>query len=184
MDGPAASAPVDCRLSEAAGTIELVTPRLKLRRARADDLGALHAVLSHPDAMRYWSTAPHGDIEQTRAWLADMIAALPGESDDFVVEFEGRVIGKAGCWRIPEIGFILHPDAWGQGLAREAVAAAIDHAFAAFPIATILADVDPRNAASLALLAALGFKEAGRARRTFKIAGEWFDSVYLERHRG
>lgn len=162
----------------------IVTPRLKLRRARPGDLGALHAVLSHSDAMRYWSTAPHDDIEQTRAWLADMIAAQPSESDDFVIELEGRVIGKAGCWRIPEIGFILHPDVWGRGLAHEALVAVIAHAFAAFPIAGILADVDPRNAASLALLARLGFTETHRARRTFKIAGEWCDSVYLELPRG
>ncbi len=158
---------------------DLVTPRLRLRRARPDDLDALHVVLSHPAAMRYWSTPPHRDRDQTAAWLQGMIAASPQQSDDYVIEHEGAVIGKAGCWRLPEIGYILHPDVWGQGLAREALTAVIAHVFAAHPVAAIEADVDPRNAASLGLLGRLGFVETGRALRTFNVGGEWCDSVYL-----
>ena len=41
------------------------------------------------------------------------------------------------------------------------------------------AAVDPRNHRCLALLTQLGFKETGRAERTFCIGGEWSDSVYL-----
>ena len=158
---------------------EIVTPRLRLRRARADDLAAVYAILTHPDAMRFWSTPPHRDLEQTRAWLADMIGADPALSDDFVIERDGDVIGKAGCWRLPEIGYILHPDHWGQGLAREALTAAIVHVFASFSLDAIEADVDPRNTRSLGLLARLGFTETGRADRTIQVAGEWCDSVYL-----
>ena len=158
---------------------EILTPRLRLRRARAGDLQALHEVYSQPRAMRYWSTPPHLDLEQTRVWLDSMIQAPPDSSDDYVVEHDGRVIGKAGCWRVPEIGYILHPDAWGQGLAREALTAVIDHAFAGFPIPAIIADVDPRNAASLRLLGRLGFLETHRAARTWLVGDEWCDSVYL-----
>ncbi len=158
---------------------EIVTERLRLRRARADDLDALHAVLSQPVAMRYWSSPPHGDREQTRTWLAGMIDAPPQLSDDYVVEFEGRVIGKAGCWRLPEVGYILHPDYWGRGLAREALGAVIDHVFAGWPVEALTADVDPRNEASLRLLARLGFVETHRAKRTWLVGEEWCDSVYL-----
>ena len=159
--------------------MELRTPRLKLRRARPDDLADLHRVLSDPAAMRYWSSPPHASVEETRAWLASMIADGPPESDDFVVEQDGRVIGKAGCWRLPEVGFILHPDVWGQGLAREALEAVIGHLFATYEVPAITADVDPRNAASLRLLTKLGFVETGRARGTFEIGGEIVDSIYL-----
>lgn len=158
---------------------ELHTARLRLRRARASDLQAMHAVLSHPAAMRYWSTPPHSDLEQTRVWLDGMIAADPGESSDFVVEYEGQVIGKAGCWRLPEIGFILHPDHWSKGLAREALSAVIPHVFAGFTIDAILADVDPRNTGCLKLLAGLGFGEVRRTERTWLVGDEWCDSVYL-----
>jgi ribosomal-protein-alanine N-acetyltransferase len=159
--------------------VEIQTQRLRLRRARPDDLEAIHAILSHPQAMRYRSTLPHTDIRQTREWLADMIASPPAESDDFIVELEGAVIGKAGCWRLPAVGYILHPDYWGQGLATEALTAAIAHVFANYPLPSLIADVDPRNSASLALLARLGFTEIQRATRTWRIGGEWCDSVYL-----
>jgi len=155
------------------------TQRLVLRRARIGDLDDIHRILSNAAAMRYWSTPPHSDIEQTRDWLAAMIDASPDESDDFVVEHGGRVIGKAGGWRLPEIGYILHPDHWGQGLASEALGAAIAHVFARHPVAALTADVDPRNTASLRLLERLGFRETHRAERTMQIGDEWCDSVYL-----
>ena len=163
--------------------MELVTPRLKLRRADAGDLEAFYEILSDPAAMRFWSTAPHRDLAQTRAWLADMIADGPPLSDDFVIEQDGRAIGKAGCWKLPEIGFILHPRCWGQGLAAEACNAVIAHIFATYDLDAITADVDPRNEASLRLLARLGFVETGRASATFEIKGVISDSVYLALHR-
>jgi RimJ/RimL family protein N-acetyltransferase len=144
-----------------------------------DDLEAMHAVLSDPLAMRYWSSPPHADREETSAWLERMIASPPQTSDDFVVEYEGNVIAKTGCWNVPEIGFILHPRAWGKGLAREAVAAVIERTFARFPIDAVEAETDPRNDACLALLAKLGFRELRRAQRTMRVGDEWVDSVYL-----
>ena len=159
--------------------MELVTVRLRLRRAAPSDLADLHEILSDPAAMRFWSSPPHRDLERTRAWLADMMADGPPHSDDFVIEHDGRVIGKAGCWRLPEIGFILHPRCWGQGFAAEACEAVIAHVFATHDLPAITADVDPRNEASLRLLARLGFVETGRATATYEIEGEISDSVYL-----
>ncbi len=156
---------------------QIVTARLTLRHAREDDLQAMHAILSHPVAMRYWSTIPHTDIEQSREWLADMIATREGT--DFIVERDGRVIGKAGCYRLPEIGYILHPDAWGKGFAAEALGAIIPHIFAHHPVEALRADVDPRNPASIRLLERLGFVPDGSAKKTWLIGGEYCDSLYF-----
>ena len=158
---------------------EIRTERLLLRRARPDDVAEMHEVLSDPRAMRYWSTPPHDCVDQTREWLDSMIADVPDERDDFVIEHDGRVIGKVGCWRLPDIGYILHSAYWGRGFATEALAAAIRHVFAAHPIPAITADVDPRNLPSLALLKRLGFRETGRDERTWHVGGEWCDSIYL-----
>jgi RimJ/RimL family protein N-acetyltransferase len=157
----------------------IVTQRLILRRARAEDLPAMHEVLRHPAAMRYWSSLPHATMDETREWLGRMITADRSESDDFIVELEGRAIGKAGCYRLPEIGYILHPDHWGRGLATEALTAVIGHLFADHPIEALRADIDPRNERSIALLTRLGFTISGRASGTWQIGDELCDSVYL-----
>ncbi|MBX7247924.1 MAG: GNAT family N-acetyltransferase [Caulobacteraceae bacterium] len=159
---------------------ELRTARLLLRRARPDDLDAFHAVLSDPEATRYWSTLPHPDLETTRVWLDAMIASPPALREDFVVEWDGRVIGKTGCYRLPEIGFILHRDAWGRGLAREALEAVSGYIFATRPeIDALMADVDPQNQRSLRLLKSVGFEVTGSAQRTWLVGNEWKDSLYL-----
>lgn len=157
--------------------MELHTPRLILRSARPDDLEAMHAVLSDSRATRWWSTPPHETLDQTRTWLDEMIANGP-DHPDFVVELSGRVIGKAGFYVMPDIGYILHPDVWGQGLAAEAVGAAIDHVFSTRDIETLTADVDPENAASIRLLQRLGFVRTGFAERSWNVGGVWKDSLY------
>lgn len=158
---------------------EIRTERLLLRRARADDLDAIHAIMSDAETMRYWSTPPHAAIEETRAWLDSMLAAdASGESDEFVIEQDGELIGKLGAWRLPEIGFFLRRDRCGQGFASEALAAFIGHA-AGKGVPYLTADVDPLNAACLALLARAGFEETGRASGTFTVGDRICDSVYL-----
>ena len=159
--------------------MEIRTERLLLRPARADDLEPLHAILSDARAMAYWSSPPHEHIDQTRDWLASMIAIQPSEGEDFIVELDGQLIGKAGLWRFPEIGFIFHPDFWGRGFAREALALVLDRAFDVHGLPKIDADVDPRNHASLKLLDSLGFNETGRKERTWHVGGQWCDSIYL-----
>jgi len=159
--------------------ISLETPRLRLRTARPDDVEAIHAVLSSVEATLYWSTPPHADLDRTRAWLRGMIDIPAGEGEDFVVEHQGRVIGKAGLYRFPEIGFILHPDSWGQGLAGEALVAVLGRGFDVHGLDAVVADVDPRNAASLRLLARHGFRETGRRERSWLVGETWCDSVDL-----
>ena len=160
------------------------TERLLLRPARMDDLTDMHCVFSHPDAMRYWDSLPYESTDQTEAFLQGMIHQNPTESCDFIVEHKGHAIGKAGCWQLEEIGFILHPDHWGKGLAFEALSAVIPHVFSQLPIDRLIADVDPRNAASLGVLGKLGFVETGRAARTLLVGEDWCDSVYLELKKG
>ena len=158
---------------------EIRTDRLLLRRARMSDLDAIHAALSDPEAMRYWSSAAHATLAESEVWLRSMVDADLTISDDFIVEHQGRVLGKTGCWRLPEVGFILVRDAWGKGFASEALAAYLDRRRTIGEPKVITADVDPRNDESLRLLRRHGFVETGRATGTWNVGGEWCDSIYL-----
>ena len=137
----------------------------------------MHAILSDPQAMRYWSTLPHAEQSQTDAWLASMIDAPLATSDDFILERAGEVIGKLGAWRLPDIGYLLSPSVWGQGYASEALAAFIAHRRRQSG-GDLTADTDPRNVASNRLLAKHGFVETGRASRTWLVGDEYCDSIY------
>lgn len=137
----------------------------------------MHAILSNAEAMRFWSTLPHERVEQTEEWIAGMIDSDPSLSDDFIVEAEGRVIGKFGAWRLPDFGYLLDPAVWGRGYASEAMEAFLAHRRRAQG-RFLTADTDPRNEASIRLLKRYNFVETGRAEHTWLIGGEWFDSIY------
>lgn len=155
------------------------TERLILRPFEARDAAPLFAVFGDACAMRYWSSLPHKDVGETARFVDAVIGADPASTVEFVIERNGAVIGKAGFWAMPEVGFLIHPDHWGQGIGSEAIRAMIRFGFETLKLAQITADVDPRNAGSLALLRKLGFYETGRAANTIELGDEWCDSIYL-----
>jgi len=160
----------------------LHSARLTLRPPRAGDLMAFHAIMRDARAMRYWSTLPHATPEVTEAWMAGTLGGGPA-CLDLVIEKDGALIGKAGSTRLPEIGYILHPDHWGHGYATEAMQTLIAHLWANTDWPALTADIDPQNLASLRVLQKLGFVETGRAARTFCLGGVWTDSLYLSLQR-
>ncbi len=79
----------------------------------------------------------------------------------------GQHVGVCGLrpWRIeekvPELGYHLRPEFWGQGLAVEAGTAAIEYGFAQLGAKAIFAGHHPENAASRKVLLKLGFRYTG-----------------------
>jgi RimJ/RimL family protein N-acetyltransferase len=72
-----------------------------------------------------------------------------------------------------EVGWHLHPDAWGRGLATESARAAIGRGFRS-GLGEIYAVVRPDNAASLAVCARLGMHPLGRTSRWYGAEMESF----------
>lgn len=159
--------------------MRLTTERLILRGPRADDLDAMFAIFSDPAAMKHWSTLPHADKSVTEVRLDARIAQFAAAPTYFQIEMDRHLIGCAGLFKDNEVGFILHPAYWRQGIVTEAMRAIIPYLFATTDLSHLTADVDPANAASIGLLTRLGFTETHRAARTYFIGGVWYDSVYL-----
>lgn len=162
----------------------LTTERLTLRPLMMSDALALHAWLSDPEVMRYWSTLPHTDIRETEAWVQGSLDAMAkGEAQDFAVLLEDRIIGRVAFWHGDEIGFLFDPKMQGKGFASEALRRIAAYGFETLGFKKIRADVDPDNLASLRVLERVGFVRTGFAEKTFEIGGKWVDSVYLSLRR-
>lgn len=139
---------------------------LKLRPRRAEDADTLFATMADREAMRWWSRAPFGSVDELRAYLAPD-AGSSWQSWAIVKAGDDRALGfvSAGPKRegISEIGYLLALEAQGKGYGRAAVTLLIDQLFAQGQ-RRIFADVDPDNQPSIALLTSLGFSLEGRLR--------------------
>lgn len=145
----------------------LTTDRLLLRPLQLDDAAALLPALSDPQGMRYWSRPPIDDIEEVRDYIGWNIAgsgvqtwalARPDAPDD-ALGWVVLIDDKPG---VAELGYILRPDAHGQGLGREAAARIVSYGLKTRGLRRIFADTDPDNTGSIRLLENLGFRQEGR----------------------
>jgi [ribosomal protein S5]-alanine N-acetyltransferase len=104
-------------------------------------------------------------------------------------EEPGRVIGHLrfsqiarGPFQSAMLGYAIDRAQEGQGLMREALAAALDDAFSPrIHLHRVQANVRPENTRSLALLDRLGFVREGLAREYLYIDGAWRDHVLTAR---
>jgi len=155
------------------------TDRLILRCATPADLPDIHAIFSDPETMTYWSRAAHASLAETAAWLQPLFDDPEGSRFDTFIEWQGRIVGKLGCWRVPQIGYALRRSCWGQGIATEALHGFIAHIRAAGVCDHLMADVDPRNAPSRRLLQRCGFRLVETVRNTMQTHLGWCDSDYF-----
>ena len=146
----------------------LYTPRLTLRPMTVDDASALVA-LARPEVARGTSSVV-ADWSETEArdWIAGRLwQGVPGFF--LAVEHGGRLVGAVGLGGAPVgIGYMFHPDTWGQGFATEALSAMLPEVFERFPLTRLHATVFEDNPASSAVLDKFGFIETGRDTGTSK----------------
>jgi len=158
------------------------TRRLLLRRARADDLAAFHAIFSDGEALRYWDSFPHGKMEETESWLAALLAQSPTDGDLFVIERQGLVIGLIGIWRWPWLNYLVARPAWRNGYGTEAMTAYLRYIFGR-GLNLVTAATDQRNGASQALLRKAGFQEYQRGEGRHLAKDEAYSFIAMRRDR-
>lgn len=166
---------------------ELHSPRLRLREVRPDDAVALFAIHSDPQVMRYWSYPAWTEMVQAEQKVAD-IARQRRERDILIWAIadagSDQLIGTSAVFAIDltqgraEIGYSLHRDWHGRGLASEALRLILGYAFDALQLRRMEADADPRNTASCRLLEKLGFVHEGLLRERWHVNGEICDSAF------
>lgn len=149
--------------------VQLLTPRLRLRRWRPADGPDLAAIFAKPEVWRYplgrgltameTSAFLRRRLEEQRSapwrlWAAELRDPL-------------RLVGYVGLAEptfLPEIlpaveiGWRLDPLWWGRGLATEAARAALDHAFGAPGLDEVVSIYQPENEASGRVMQRLGMR--------------------------
>jgi RimJ/RimL family protein N-acetyltransferase len=153
--------------------VEISAERLTLRPFVHADKPAIVELRTSPEVCRYLG-GPAG-----AEFAAEIRAATVGERWGVfgVAELEtGQAIGSLHFDRgrgVLEVSYELMPTHWGQGLAQEALSAALGWAARELDEEDVVAVTQTANAASVALLGRLGF-ELERTFEEFDAEQGWF----------
>lgn len=160
--------------------------RVRLELLQPDDVDALYAIQSDPEVCRYLLYEPRS-LERVHEVLArDAAATRLADSEDFIQpairDASGRLIGTMYFKlsnvedKTAEIGWLLDPRFQGRGYAKEAAALLLDLGFGELGLHRVYAELDPRNAASVALCLRLGMRHEAHFREHMWFKGDWADT--------
>jgi RimJ/RimL family protein N-acetyltransferase len=145
----------------------ITTARLRMRPLRRDDLDALAEVYMHPLVMRWIGSHTREDVEREIALQLEHQTSLGWSLWAVEDRYTDRMIGDCGLQPLEhhgpdvELGYDLHPDAWGRGLATEAARAVMGQAFGPLRLDRVVAVVKPDHVASQQVLEKAGLHRAG-----------------------
>ncbi|HET6651940.1 MAG TPA: GNAT family protein [Nocardioides sp.] len=155
------------------------TERMTLRPYALDDFEAFHDLHSRDDVARYlpWETR---DAEASRAALQRHQGMRLEKDDDGITlagfdKGSGRLVGEFVLFlrsvehRGGEVGYVVHPDFQGRGLATEGARAMLQLAFDTMGLHRVIARIEARNTGSAAVLQRLGMR-----REALLVDNEWF----------
>ena len=167
----------------------LISPRLLLREWEEKDAGFVLDMYSRWDVVRYLGAAPAVLRDHDEALAR--IAMWHSRQDDVRTVWavqdrrSGHLVGTTFLVRLlasgeplqpaaeTEIGWHLHPDAWGNGYATEAAGAVLAYG-ARHGLSPVLAVTYPENHASQAVCRRLGMRHLGQTDRYYNVTCELF----------
>jgi len=134
----------------------IATARLSLRRPEPEDRERLYELWTDPANERLRGDA---SPEQVRAWIDGVQWGVWDRAT-------GELVGDCSIFfaeehREWELAYGLRRDVWGRGYATEAARPAVAHDFTLDGLASMGADVDPANIASVRVLEKCGFVHVG-----------------------
>jgi RimJ/RimL family protein N-acetyltransferase len=158
---------------EASGCV-LETGRLTLRRPTLADVKAIARLASDRRVAENTRRLPHPYAEDDAIEFV-RAAAHENRGTVFLIENNFAPIGVVGVdWRepdLPELGYWLGVEHWGQGFGTEAARAMIDFTFEEFDIERLISGARVTNPASRSILEKCGFQWSGVELHRFKALG-------------
>jgi ribosomal-protein-alanine N-acetyltransferase len=164
--------------------IELHTKRLVLRSFQTGDVADALAYRDDEQFARFLSHIPLPFTRQdAEAFVRRNMSEQWDKSPTFAVVLDGKVIGTVNLevnreTRTAMLGYAIGRAWWGQGIATEAVRAAMAWGIEAFGLARIWASTDVRHVKSQRVMEKLGMKrESFQAGHHVGRNGELIDEV-------
>ena len=161
------------------------TDRLRLRPYSFDDFSAFHDLHSRDDVARYLPWETRDEDASRKALGRHQTLAFEAVGDGVTLAgFDrdlGRLVGEFVIFlrsvqhRGGEIGYVLHPDFQGRGLATEGAGHLLRIAFTKLDLHRVVARLDTRNAPSAAVLTRLGMRHEAHLVQSELSKGEWVD---------
>jgi RimJ/RimL family protein N-acetyltransferase len=167
------------------GFLPIATERLVLRTLDAADASRFFSYRSDPRVGRFQSFRPKDPAESV-SFIAGNTGGFgtTGTWYQLGIYLDGLLVGDLGLHfleaggRQCELGYTVAPDHQGKGYAREAVGALLGFLFDGLGTHRVMASVDPRNTASVALLEGLGFRKEGHFVKSVLVDGTWEDDLW------
>lgn len=169
-------------------TFPIETARLLLRPYEPDDVDAVLDLNRREDVVRYlnWDVMDRAAAQalvdrrvgQTRIEREGegIVCATALKADGrFVGEVMLRLISETS--RQGEVGWLIHPDVQGRGLATEGAREMLRLGFEEMGLHRITAECDPRNGASIRVMEHLGMRREAHFRESMLVKGEWVGSM-------
>ena len=163
----------------------LETERIRLRLWRTDDVDRFLDLYTIWDVARWLGSTPtllrsrEEAVERIERWMArsteeaDRGLWAVERKDDGVVAGTVLLVPVPDGGGAIEVGWHLHPDSWGRGLATESARAVLDRAFAN-GLEEAIAVVRPGNDASIAVCLRLGMEHLALSSRYYGTEMELF----------
>lgn len=165
----------------------LETERLILRKIEKEDAQDIFKYLSDKEVMKYYGTEPFQTVDEAVRTISRYESVFKEKSGirwGITLKGANQVIGSCFFYDMAsehyrtDLGYVLNKDYWGQGIAQEAVKAAIKYGFENLNINRIQSVIEPPNLASQKLAERLGFLREGLLRDYEYFSGK-FDDLYM-----
>lgn len=175
----------------------IVTKRLTLRKMQTSDYKDMYEYSCRHEVTKYLLWCEHESPDQTYGYLEAVGKSYKsGDFHDWAVTLtdSGKMIGTCGFTSFDfengraEVGYVLNPKYWGQGIATEAVSAAIEFAFNELGANRVEAKFIEGNGASLRVMEKCGMTFEGYHKQYMYIKGEYknigFAAITRDNFRG
>jgi len=168
----------------------IVTKSLLLREITVSDVQSVFGIFSNPKVTEHYDCYPFTEESQAKDWVDRQISSYKEHGNRgcrwaiALRDNPNKLIGSCGFHSANEnfksfdVGYELHPDYWGQGIATEALYGMINHCLendVPFKVNRISATTDVVSPKSISVLNRLGFKEEGIMREYGFWKGKFHD---------